>query len=254
MVFAENFVQVAYSAIQKNDSVVATSYLAASINWTMTILVLFAFVGGFLLFYLWWNQKKRQENINKAADKVLIEFGMKNGHVKFVLCDEHKGEITIDENKGKKTYDGYIKAPHDIGNTENYYILEDHGYIIDYPFGKPPAQQTQIMLYHFNENDPTPKFPRHPEQWDTDRYAILTSRLVELSKEETNLQAIVAEVSGALKPFMTAAKMLALIPQIRLLLFIALGAIVIAIFVEYMNMGGINTIKSFIIGVPVPTK
>lgn len=251
MVIADNSISVLYNAIQSNEQIVASSYLAASVNWGMTILLMAAVFAGLFGFFYFWNQKKRQENINQTADKALVAFGMKNGHIKFVLCEEHKGEIQVDDKKGnKKLFDGSIKAPTGLGNIENYYILEDHGYIVDYPFGKPPAQQTQIMLYHFNENDPTPKFPRHPEQWNTDKYAKLTSRLIELSKEETNLQALVAEVSGAFRPLLSAAKMIALIPQLRLLIFIVLGALVIVGFISYMNMGGINTVKQFLLGMP----
>lgn len=244
------------NAIQKQDSTLGISYLAAQINWGMTILVFGGMVAGLLLFMFWWNQKKRQENINLTAEKALVEFGMRNGHVKFVLCDEHMGEITVEDGAGtKKKYDGTIKAPKDLGSVKDYYILEDHGYIIDYPFGKPPAQQTQIMLYHFNENDPSPKFPRHPEQWDQERYAKLTSSLIEMSKEQSNLQAIVAEVSGAFKPMVTAAKLIAMIPQIRLMIFILIALVLLDILLVWLTKGDIGVVKNFIIGTPVvPTK
>jgi hypothetical protein len=257
MVIAESSINHIINAIQKSDSTSLGAIVAAqTINWTMTVLICGGLIGAFLLFLLWWDKKKRQENINQASDKALVEFGMRNGHVKFVLCDEHMGEITVEDGGGtKKKYDGVVKAPKDLGSIKDYYILEDHGYIIDYPLmypGKKPAQQTQIMLYHFNENDPSPKFPRHPEQWNTEKYAKLTSSLIEMSKEQSNLQAIVAEVSGAFKPLVTAAKIIALIPQIRLLIFILMGLVAIDIIVGYLTMSNVGVVKNFIIGTPVP--
>jgi len=256
MDIAVNSITHIANAIQKQDYTSLSSIVAAqTVNWTMTLLILGAFIGALFLFSLWWTQKKRQENINLTANKVLCEFGMKSGHAIWLLCDEIRGEIEVDDTEGKKRkFDGSIKTPTGIGNIGTYYTLEDHGYLVNYPFGKPIAQQTQIMMYHFNENVPYPTFPRHPEQWDMDKYGIATSQLMSNSKDQSDMQAIMAEVSGAFKPLIASAKLIAMIPQLRLFLFMIMGLIAIDIFVSYMTMGNTGAIKTFIIGTPVPIK
>jgi len=242
------------NAIQKQDTTLVVPIVAAQINWAMTALVIGGVIVALLGLNYWWNQKKRQDNINLTANKVLCEFGMKSGHAIWLLCEEVRGEIEVDDTEGKKKkFDSSVKAPVGIGNIGTYYTLEDHGYLVNYPFGKPPVQQTQIMMYHFNENISYPTFPRHPEQWDMDKYGVATAQLQSNSKDQSDMQAIMAEVSGAFKPLVASAKLIALIPQIRMFIFILMGLCVITAGLIFLTKGDVGVIKNFIIGVPVVT-
>lgn len=202
------------------------------------------------LIYFWWNSHRLAKNKEESKGRVICEFMPEHGgKVYRELCESFKMEAKKVETKSRAMFmsDAYAKAPKGHA-LDAYYLLPEHDYLDVWPYNARPQQQVVLQKYYFVENDPCPKNPHDPSKWDADRYVRITSAIAKLSKDESNLQVLVSEMSGVWQNIADFVKALKLIPFILM----AIGGLaLITLFIGFMGFQtnqAIQAISKFLIG------
>jgi hypothetical protein len=171
----------------------------SGVYWWVWCIILVAVYLFYYFFNSWWQHRA---NVQKSEGKILCLFHTMGGEAFWKWCFDDKGELSPADKKGydkraselSKKAIGRIKAEKQQFGW--YFILPDHVFQIMYPFTAPKGQQISIRIAEYVENYPAPRITANIEKWDAEQYAAVTSQMAMLSKDTTDLEAIISQAAG----------------------------------------------------------
>jgi hypothetical protein len=212
---------------------------------TFAIICIIGLMVGIALIYFWWNSYRLSKNKAESKNRVVCEFLMDGGgKVRRELCEVYKMEAKKIETKSRATFfaDSFVNAPKGH-SLDAYFLLPEHDYLEVWPLNARPSQQVILQKYYFVENDPCPKMPHDPSKWSDERYVRITSAIAKLSKDESNLQVLVSEMSGV---WQNIADFVQKLKLIQVIMFMVGANILINLFGAFMTFQGNQGIQSLV--------
>jgi hypothetical protein len=201
-------------------------------------------------FKMWWDDRKRTQNIAKTKNGVLLEIlPTGGGKVRRILSPIYKGTAKEIKNKSGATFwitdSARIKEDDD---AEGYYLIPGHGWMDEYPFDVPPKQRVPVLKYYFHENDPFPQMPLEPDKWNVEMRTNVTSSFARLSREESVAKTLIGQFSGFFEGLM---KALPALQKLPLMFYIQLGmcaALAGILYFEFVSNQSISALRIFLLG------
>lgn len=213
------------------------------------VFILFAaFVGWFVK--MWWDDRKRSQNIEKAKNGVLLEITpIGGGRVKRIVSPVYKGTAKEVRHKSGATFFVSEMAKINENDADGYYLIPGHGWTDDYPYDAPAKQRVTILKYYYHENDPFPQMPLEPEKWNKEMVTNVTSSFARLSREESVAKTLIGQFSGFFEGLMKALPALQKIPIMFIIQLCQCAALVAIFYWEFRNGQGIASLMTFLSGV-----
>jgi hypothetical protein len=227
MFYAENTNIQLYSSV--------TRILGMDIS-TFIYVIIGMGVLGWILWYFMDNQNKHKKYMKMAEGHCYCFFGDKSSGVgDFELCEIATNGVITEEDKGSGAR-RYIKRifGNNSGEEVEYYSLPGHGWMIPFPFGKPPLQQTKIALYFFYKNLPSPQFPVDPEKWNPGYVTQMTSAVARMTKKESSLRILAEELNS---PFSDIKKIFNYLKNTSVTMWCSIGNLVLTLILLVMIFG-----------------
>lgn len=217
------------------------------------------FVAILLIGYLlWWYRrklKKRATHQKAIEDSVIIAIKKQDSGVSFRKCRIFKGEIREFTPEGSRVSfhtDKYVNPDDDKSSPEKYWAVPGFGKLIWWPIGlerydgdkiiKDPIQ-VQAMMWCFDENDGTPKWPNDPKRWNPGEAEIVTAAMAQEAFNEAGMQAVNKSMQGIVQNI---EKFVALIQKIPIIFYIVCGQVLIGVISLFMIWQVMNKLTQMI--------